>query len=67
MDSTALNSSRASGTIPQAPEGIGLEFCILNCPEFRRHCLITGVDSADFSMRNACSRVTTEAKGPAQD
>ena len=24
-----------SGTIPQAPEGIGLEFCILNCPECR--------------------------------
>eukprot|EP01043_Picozoa_sp_COSAG02_P116624 COSAG02_NODE_53062_length_304_cov_0.726829_1_plen_86_part_01 len=24
-----------SGTIPQAPEGIGLEFCILKCPECR--------------------------------
>jgi hypothetical protein len=24
-----------SGTIPQAPEGIGLEFCILTCPECR--------------------------------
>eukprot|EP01043_Picozoa_sp_COSAG02_P007505 COSAG02_NODE_225_length_28184_cov_16.570981_6_plen_47_part_00 len=30
-----------SGTIPQAPEGIGLEFCILKVAQKGPECIIT--------------------------